>query len=230
MPGYTEVCVWLQNDKHEALKKILAAQNLKLEDKLQEKLEDIYCEYVPQSQREAIAAKIEAETRQEQEDAARRAAEMYRESVLKVISEGYVRCWKIGSALSDLHIARLLRKALREAASDHAGAFDELLGEKAEIPPEEFARVACMYLQGEKPAANAVTLDFDRELVTLAKPRDGFLTYYMKDVSTAIYQADRARGRVEQEVTRRFNQRLAGRTQQFVPWTSCVPQAMEADA
>lgn len=61
MPGYTDVCVWIQSDKHEALKKALAERNLKLEDQLQEKLEEIYSEYVPQMQREDIAAKIEAE-------------------------------------------------------------------------------------------------------------------------------------------------------------------------
>lgn len=92
MPGYSEVCIWLQDDKHEALKNALADLNLNLEDKLLEKLEDIYCEYVPQAQREVIAAKIEAEIRQEQKEAAQRAAERYRESVLKVIGAGYVRC------------------------------------------------------------------------------------------------------------------------------------------
>lgn len=224
MPGYTDVCVWIQSDKHEALKKALAERNLKLEDQLQEKLEEIYSEYVPQMQREDIAAKIEAEIRQEQEEAALRAAERYRESVLKVIGAGYVRCWKIGAALSDLHIARLLRKALRDPASDHALVFDELLGEKAKIKPEEFARVACMVLQEEKPAANAVTLDFDKEYITLAEPKHGYLTYHMKDVSTAIYQAQRAAGLLEQQIADRFHQRLAGKTVHFAPMTNCVPQ------
>lgn len=230
MPGYSEVCVWLQTDKYEALKKVLAERELKLEDELQEKLEEIYCEYVPQNQREEIAVRIEDQTRQEQEDAARRAAEQYRESVLKVIGAGYVRCWKIGSAVSDLYIARLLRKALRDPASDPALIFGEMLGEKAEIKPGEFARAARMFLQEEKPAANAVTLDFDKELVTLAEPKAGYLTYRMKDVSTAIYQAERAQGLPEQKVAERFYQRLDGKAVQFVPWTSCVPRASEVDA
>lgn len=230
MPGYSEVCIWLQDDKHEALKNALADLNLNLEDKLQEKLEEIYCEYVPQAQREVIAAKIEAEIRQEQKEAAQRAAERYRESVLKVIGAGYVRCWKIGAALIDQHIARLLRKALRDPASDHALVFDELLGEKAEIAQEEFARMACMFLQGERPAANAVTLDLGKELVTLAEPKAGYLTYNMKDISTAIYQAERARGLPKQKIAERFYQRLSGKAVQFIPWTSCVPQASEGEA
>ena len=43
-----------------AVKKALAEKELKLEDKLQEKLEDIYCEYVPQAQREQIEERIES--------------------------------------------------------------------------------------------------------------------------------------------------------------------------
>lgn len=230
MPGYSEVCIWLQDDKHEALKNALADLDLNLEDKLQEKLEDIYCEYVPQAQREIIAAKIEVQARQEQEEAVRRAAERYRESVLKICGAGNMRCWKIGAAVSDLHLARLLRKSLRSDASDHALVFDDLLGEKTEIAQEEFARMACMFLQGERPAANAVTLDFDKELVTLAEPKAGYLTYNMKDISTAIYQAERALGLPEQKIAERFYQRLSGKTVEFVPWTSCVPQASEGEA
>lgn len=230
MPGYSEVCVWLQNDKLSALKKVLVEKDLKLEDKLQEKLEEIYCEYVPQAQREVIAAKIEVQVRQEQEEAARRAAERYRESVLKICGAGNVRCWKIGAAVSDLHLARLLRKALRSDASDHILVFEDLLGDKTEIAQEEFARMASMFLQGERPAANAVTLDFDKELVILAEPKAGYLAYNMKDISTAIYQAERALGLPEQKIAERFYQRLSGKTVEFVPWTSCVPQASEGEA
>ena len=229
MPGYTDICAWIQNDKHDALKKALAERNLKLEDKLQEKLEEIYCEYVPRAQREKRAEGVEVQIREEREEAARRAAEQYRESVLKVICDGKVRCWKITAAVSDVQIAGLLRKALRDPAGAPVPAFDALLGEKAEIAAAEFARVACMFLRGKKPAANAVTMEFDQGLVTLAQPKEGYLTYNMKDISTAIYQAERASGLVEQQVLRRFRQRLSGKSVQFVPLTSAVPQLSEED-
>lgn len=221
MPGYSDVCLWVQNDKLNALKKALAEKELKLEDKLQEKLEDIYCEYVSQAQRAQIEEHIAAEIRTEQEEAARRAAEQYRESVLKVIFGGQVRCWKITAAVSDVQIAGLLRKALRDPAGTPAPVFDALLGEKTEIGTAEFACVACMFLRGEKPAANAVTLDFDKEIVTLAKPGDGYLTYQMKDVSTAIYRAEQTRGLREHQVADRFYRRLSGKTADFVPQSSC---------
>lgn len=81
-----------------------------------------------------------------------------------------------------------------------------------------------------RPAANAVTLDFDKELVILAEPKAGYLTYNMKDISTAIYQAERALGLPEQKIAERFYQRLSDKTVEFVPWTSCVPQASEGEA
>ena len=221
MPGYSDVCLWVQNDKLSDLKKALAEKELKLEDKLQEKLEDIYCEYVPQAQREQIEERIAAEIRTEQEEAARRAAEQYRESVVKVIFGGQLRCWKITASVSDVQIAGLLRKALRDPAGAAATVFDALLGEKTEIGAAEFACVACMFLRGEKPAANAVMLDFDKEIVTLAKPGDGYLTYQMKDISTAIYRAEQTRGLREEQVAHRFYQRLSGKTVDFVPQSSC---------
>lgn len=230
MPGYSDVCLWVQNDKLNALKKALAEKELRLEDKLQEKLEDIYREYVPQAQRTQIEERIAAEIRTEQEESARRAAEQYRESVLKVIFSGQVRCWKITAAVSDVQIAGLLRKALRDPAGALAPVFDALLGEKAEIGAAEFARVACMFLQGEKPAANAVTLDFDKEIVTLAKPGDGYLTYQMKDISTAIYRAEQTRGLREHQVADRFYQRLSGKTVDFTPLTNCGLQDAESRA
>ncbi len=61
MPGYTEVCLWVQNDILSALKKALTENELNLEDKLLEKLDDIYCEYVPQPQREKIEKRIAAQ-------------------------------------------------------------------------------------------------------------------------------------------------------------------------
>lgn len=227
MPGYSDVCLWVQNDKLNALKKALAEKELRLEDKLQEKLEDIYREHVPQAQQTQIEERIAAEIRAEQEESARRAAEQYRESVLKVIFGGQERCWKITAAVSDVQIAGLLRKALRDPAGAPAPVFDALLGEKAEIGAVEFARVACMFLQGEKPAANAVTLDFDKEIATLAKPGEGYLTYSMKDVSTAIYRAEQSRGLREEQVAVRFYERLAGKTVDFLPQSSCRLDEME---
>ena len=52
----------------------------------------------------------------------------------------------------------------------------------------------------------------------------------MRDISTAIYQAERARGLPEQKIAERFYQRLSGKTVQFISWTSCVPQASESNA
>lgn len=224
MPGYTDVCVWFQSFKYDALKRVLAERGSTIEEKLVEKLENIYCEYVPRDQREKIEEKIAALIRGEQEEAARRAAEQYRESVLKVNCDGNVRYWKIPTAVSDVFIARKLRQALRATKSKHDIGFEALINGLVAISSEEFARVACMFLQGEKPAANAVALDFDRGLITLAGIKAGYLTYRMKDVSTAIYQAERPQGITEQKVAERFYQRLDGKTVQFAPWSGSVSE------
>lgn len=221
MPGYSDICLWFQTDKLNALKKALAEKKLKLEDKLLEKLEEIYCVYVPLEQRREIDERLAEMIREEDEETARRKAEQYRESVVRVIRNGQNRCWKITTAVSDVQIAGLLRKALRDPIGAPVSVFEELLGEKVEIGTAEFACVACMFLRSEKPAANAVTLDFDGEFVTLAKPGDGYLTYSMKDVSTAIYRAEQSRGLRAEQVAVRFYERLVGKTVGFLPQSSC---------
>lgn len=221
MPGYSDICLWFQTDKLDALKKALVEKELNLEDKLLEKLEEIYCVYVPLEQRQEIDERLAAMIREEEEDAARRKAEQYRESVVRVIRDGQNRCWKITAAVSDVQIAGLLRKALRDPARAPVSVFEELLGEKVEIGTTEFTCVACMFLRSEKPAANAITLDFDGEFVTLAKPGEGYLTYSMKDVSTAIYRAEQSRGLRAEQVAVRFYERLAEKTVDFLPQSSC---------
>lgn len=227
MPGYSDICLWFQTDKMDDLKKALVEKKLNLEDKLLEKLEEIYCVYVPPEQRREIDERLAALIREEEEDAARRKAEQYRESVVRAIRDGQNRCWKITTAVSDVQIAGLLRKALRDPARAPASVFEELLGEKVEIDTTEFTCVACMFLRSEKPAANAITLDFDGEFVTLAKPGEGYLTYSMKDVSTAIYRAEQSRGLREEQVAVRFYERLAGKTVDFLPQSRCEPDETE---
>jgi len=221
MPGYSDICLWFQTDKLDALKKAFAEKELKLEDKLLEKLEEIYCVYVPLEQRRKIDEQLAALIREEEEDAARRKAEQYRESVVRVIRDRQNRCWKITAAVSDVQIAGLLRKALRDPIGDPASVLEELLGDKVEIGIAEFTCVAGMFLHSEKPAANAVTLDFDGEFVTLAKPGEGYLTYSMRDVSTAIYRAEQSRGLRKEQVAVRFYERLIGKTVDFLPQSRC---------
>lgn len=146
MPGCSEVCIWFLTKKYDALKHTLREQNLKLEDKLTEKLEELYCQYVPQTLRDQIAAAIKAETQQEGNDAARRAVEQYRESAVKIVGLGRTRYWKIESAISDLQFARHLRKGLRQKALAPAVAFEQLLEGKTEITQSQFAGIVQMYL------------------------------------------------------------------------------------
>ena len=102
MPGCSEVCIWFLTKKYDALKQVLREQNLTLEDTLTEKLEELYCQYVPQTLQDQIAAAIKAETQQEEDDAVRRAAAQYRESAVKIVGLDRTRYWKIESAINDL--------------------------------------------------------------------------------------------------------------------------------
>lgn len=217
MPGCSEVCIWFLTKKYDALKQVLREQNLNLEDTLTEKLEELYCQYVPQTLQDQIAAAIKAETQQEEDDAVRRAAAQYRESAVKIVGLDRTRYWKIESAISDLQFARHLRKVLRQKTLAPAVTFEQLLEGKTEITQFQFAGIAQMYLQCEKPAVNAVTFDFGRKTVTFAAPLQGFTTYAMKDVSTAVFQTERATGLSEHVMENQFYENLTAKTGSFIP-------------
>ena len=218
MLGDIEVCVWISTQKHSALTRVLKAKGILLENLLQESLESIYQEHVPLEQQMEISKNMSELIRQEQEAAARYAAERHRESVFKVVRAGQVRFWKVGSVVTDLQLARMLRKVLRGSDNDYAQAFNDLLREKTEIDSNEFSRVNELFLRDQKPAANAVTLDFDKLLVTLAEPKTGYYTYSMKDVSTAVYYAELVQNISEQKTAERFAERLSMKERIFSPW------------
>ena len=132
--------------------------------------------------------------------------------------EQQMEIWKVGSVVTDLQLARMLRKVLRGSDNDYAQAFNDLLREKTEIDSNEFSRVNELFLRDQKPAANAVTLDFDKLLVTLAEPQTGYYTYSMKDVSTAVYYAELAQNISEQKTAERFAERLSMKECIFSPW------------
>ena len=75
------------------------------------------------------------------------------------------------------------------------------------------------HLQCEKSAANVVMFDFDRKTVTFAAPLQGFTIYAMKDVSTAVFQAERAKGLSEHVMENRFYEHLTAKPGSFIPMT-----------
>ena len=83
MPACSQIYLWLETLKYDALNKAAAKNNTTIEALLQPKLEELYCEYVPADLRKQIAEKL-ADILLEEEKAEHRKAERERETVIKL--------------------------------------------------------------------------------------------------------------------------------------------------
>lgn len=216
MPACSQIYLWIETLKYDALRKAATEKSTTIEELLQAKLEELYCEYVPADLQEQISEKLADILRQEDEAEHRREALM-RETVLKVHDVGFT--WWLGhTTLSDVRIASLLRRALRYSPEDPTGYFRANLRSKCSISEEEFESKTLDYLRGNASATNSVTLDFEGNTVTLAQPGVGRMLYRMDDVSTAAYHACRSQNRSEEEKARLFYKALDGKVLQTIPW------------
>ena len=171
MPACSQIYLWMETLKYDALNKAAAKNNTTIEALLQPKLEELYCEYVPADLRKQIAEKI-ADILLEEEKAEHCKAERERETVIKLCDVG-VTWWLGHTTLSDLRIASLIRRALRLSPEDPASFFRVNLGAKCSISKDEFDSKTLDYLQGKNSATNSVILDFKDNTVTLAQPSVG---------------------------------------------------------
>lgn len=87
MPACSQIYLWMETLKYDALNKAAEKNNTTIEALLQPKLEELYCEYVPADLRKQIAEKL-ADILLEEEKAEHRKAECERKTVIKLCDVG----------------------------------------------------------------------------------------------------------------------------------------------
>ena len=217
MASYLEVCVWFLEQKHKALSLALKEKGTTMEEKLLEKLEELYLETVPVEQRAAIAEEVEAQEKKEAEDAAKWKAENYRVTVFQIIGDGGESYWRCEREISSLHLARELRKALRQKENSPVSVLKQAL-RADDGACEDFLQQRYVKLCGNRFISNVFVLDFEQKVVSIVIADKGIASYRMKDLSPAVYGADRKKGESEQAVAVRFRQLIEGKICGFVPW------------
>ena len=217
MANYLEVCVWLLEQKHKALALALKEKGTTMEEKLLGKLEEIYQHEVSPEQRAIIEAEVEAQAKKEEEEAAKWKAENYRVTVFQIIGNSGESYWRCEREISSLHLARELRKALRQKDDDPILVLKQAL--KADDGAcEDFLQQRYVKLCGNRFISNVFVLDFEQQVASIVVPDKGIVSYRMKDISTAVYGADRKKGEREEAVAVRFRQLIEGKNCGFVPW------------
>jgi len=184
MAGQREICLWLDSRWYDALKKHLGCEP---EERLNEYLDELINQ-LPGPVYEKISREIQAEDLQRRLEA--EAAKKF--AVFHVIEKKEHSYYQVERGLELLDAARLLRSYLRgERGADR---FGQMLHRKEDITPNVFDGMVEQRLENTGKVTGAFELNFDKQLFSAVHIMDGWQTYSMGDVSTAVWHADRKHG------------------------------------
>jgi len=208
-----EISIWIDERWYDALTRHLKGDTL--EERLEEFVDQL-CNQLPEQEYERISQEIwqEDQVRQQEKEAARQFA------VFHLVENGEHRYLQVERNLELLDAARMLRAYQKH--STIADSFGQTIHAAQDISQEQFlARVHERYENTGK-ITGAFELDFDKEQFSALRIMDGWKTYTMKDVSTAIFHADRKDHISRNARWERFTDKLVGKELQYQPEQSDV--------
>jgi len=194
--------IWLDERWYEALSQQL--ENETVEEKLDNYLDELISQ-LPEHVREKISREIwEEEQQREQEIRASR-----RYSAFRIVENGGTKYFRMDRSVGMLEIAGYVRLRLRQQGGPRP--LEESLRGREEIPAEEFERMLSSCMEGGGQITDAYDVDLDRLELSAVRPSLGWVSYRLKDVSTAVWHADRC-GSYDWNVRKaRFMEKLTGR-------------------
>lgn len=212
MAHASEVCVWFPAMKLDALKEELGRQGTTVEVELLAKLEDLYERTVLLDRRVEIGAALAEQDRLAAEEDARRKAENYRVSVIRIHKDGWSECWKMERVIDFLFMARLLRKTLQLRRSDPVDTFATHMHDRVVISEAEYEVYARAMRSGDIHVSGVYDLDFGRQTLTVTNLRErSWKTCSFKDISAAVYRADRKEGLTWKAAMDRLENAMTGK-------------------
>ena len=194
-----EITVWLDKRWYDALSKHLDSGTV--EDRLSSCLKELIGQ-LPQEVQDQISREIQEEDLRQQQEI--EAAKKY--SAFHVREHGQEEYFQLERSLNIVDAAHLLREYLRK---DRQDSFPDFCGIRQRITAGEFDQLAGVHMENPKKVTGAFALDFDKKEFSSVDAEDGWRTYPMRDVSTAVYHACRAEGLSSRQRLARFTERLA---------------------
>ncbi len=194
--------VWLDERWYEALSQQL--ENETVEEKLDNYLDELISQ-LPEHVREKISREIWEEDQQREQEI--RASRRY--SAFRIVENGGTQYFRMDRSVGMLEIAGYVRLRLRQQSGPRP--LEESLRGREEIPAEEFERMLSSCMEGGGQITDAYDVDLDRLELSAVRPSLGWVSYRLKDVSTAVWHADRC-GSYDWNVRKaRFMEKLTGR-------------------
>lgn len=194
--------IWLDERWYKALSQQL--ENETVEEKLDNYLDELISQ-LPEHVREKISREILEEDQRREEEI--RASTRY--SAFRIVENGGTQYFRMDRSVGMLEIAGYVRLRLRQQSRPRP--LEEYLHGREEIPAEEFERMLTSRMEGDRQITDVYDVDLDRRELSAVRPNLGWVSYRLKDASTAVWHADRC-GSYDWNVRQaRFMEKLAGR-------------------
>ena len=181
MAQHEEIVLWLDRRWKNAIEKHLKGETL--QEHLETVLDEL-CNQLPQREYERISREIYAEdaANREVEEAARTYAAYH------VTENGKEWYYKTTPGEELLGTARMLRKYLK-GTERSTGKFISLYSQAQPITPEEYRHLMHLRMENTGKVTGVFDLNFDKREFSAVHTIEGWKTWAMQDVATAVYRA-----------------------------------------
>lgn len=208
MSNYVRLELWFQEDQLNALSAVMKEQGTTVEKWMLGMLTDMYEALVPRETQDAIRTRIDKEAAEAR--AAEEAARKY--TVFCVREDGAKSFFQLDRSEDILEVAKFLRRYLREEQGQGITALQTSAFAKMEpVTAERYDQMMSLRMETPNKVTGVFDLDFDRQEVSTVDAADGWKTWSMQDVSTAIYHAYRKGCLRPEQYMSRFLERLEGK-------------------
>lgn len=206
--GDTSIELCINRHQYDALERILMECGTNIETVMQARLIELYHQTVPEQERVDINNQIENERlAAEQLD-----AELRRFSVFRVTENGSTRRLECEHAFDYMQAANQVRRYLRQEMDPQPDAFaDYFLRAGTLISEGKYNDLVRERIEGSHNITGLCDIDLDSGRFHTVLRQDGWVTFDIKDVTTAAYHAYRKGYRSNDDMWKIFLDRLDGR-------------------
>ena len=181
MAQHEEIVLWLDRRWKKAIEKHLKGETL--QEHLETVLDEL-CNRLPEREYERISRAIQSEAaaQRAEEEAARTYAAYH------VVENGQEWYYKTTPGEELLGAARMLRKYLKDTERS-TGKLISLYSQAQPITPEEYRHLMHLRMENTGKVTGVFELNFDKREFSAVHTIEGWKTWAMQDVSTAVYRA-----------------------------------------
>lgn len=196
-----EIALWVDERWYQALSRQLKDETV--EDRLNSCLDELIGQ-LPEHVRDTISSEIWVE--QQEQEQALAASQKY--AVFRVTEDGATEHFQVKQAVDMLEAASYVRRWLRQA--EHH-PFQEMLSGRENISAEGYDRMAVGRVAGDGKITGVYDVNLDVREFSAVRPDLGWISYRLKDISTASWHSYRTGSYDKERRQARFMEKLADR-------------------